>query len=275
MKIATGTLALNAASILPTGMLEAQLDQLYYIGDEIFITEGATKVTNNHYWDGDTTWLTVDGHSTDNTVDIIKNYSDPQKKITLIQKNGFWNGKTEMCNEWSKRTTCDYIWQIDTDEFYKKKDIDKIKQILEKYKPDAVHFFANHFWGSYNHCFDEKTGSGWGNNIPWMRIFKHTPGSQWISHEPPNYMLANGTVCNNGRYIPREEMLRIGIKMYHYSYVTQKQKDFKVKFFKDYWLNDAWTNWQNNPNSIVKDGSYTVEFKDTHPEFIINIITND
>jgi hypothetical protein len=276
MKISTGTLVLNAESILPDNMLNAQLEQLYYIADEIFITEGATKASpNSHYWDGDTTWLTSNGHSTDKTVEIIKSFPDPDKKITLIQKNGFWNGKTEMCNEWSLRATGDYIWQIDSDEFYKKKDIDKIKRILEKYQPDAVHFYANHFWGDFKHCFNEISGKGWGNNIPWMRIFKHKPGAKWISHEPPNYILPDGSICNNSRLIPRDETLKVGLKMYHYSYVSQKQKDFKVNFFKDYWLNDAWDAWKKNNNTIVKDGSYTVEFNDDHPEFIIKIIKNN
>lgn len=276
MKISTGTLVLNAESVLPTGMLRAQLEQLYYIADEIFITEGATKVINSkHYWDGDTTWLTSDGHSTDQTVNIIKNFPDPEKKIFLIQKDGFWNGKTEMCNEWSKRATGDYIWQIDSDEFYKKDDIEKIKRILKKYEPDAVHFYANHFWGDYEHCFDETSGTGWGNNIPWMRIFKHKPGASWLSHEPPNYLLPDGKICNYGKLIPRDETLKVGLKLYHYSYVTQKQKDFKVKFFRDFWLDDAWNKWKKDSNTIVKDGSYTVEFKDKHPEFVINIIKNN
>ena len=273
MKISTGTLVLNAESVLPPGMLEAQLKQLYYIGDEIFITEGATKVTSNHYWDGDTTWLTHDGHSTDKTVEIINSFPDPEKKIVLFQKDGFWNGKTEMCNEWSKHATGNYIWQIDSDEFYKKKDVDKIKQILEKYQPDAVHFFANYFWGDYNYHLNEATGLGWGNNIPWMRIFKHTPGSKWLSHEPPNYMLTNGIVCNESRIIPREEMLKANIKMYHYSYVTKEQKEFKVKFYKDYWLNDAWDRWTKDKSSVIRDGAYTIAFNDSHPEFVIDIIS--
>ena len=131
VKISTGTIILNAASILPPGMFWAQLEHLYSFSDEIFITEGATKASD-HYWDGDTSWLTSDGHSTDETISIIKSFPDPQNKITLIQKDGFWNGKTEMCNEWSKRATGNYLWQIDADEFYLRKDILKIK-LAEKY----------------------------------------------------------------------------------------------------------------------------------------------
>ena len=128
MKISTGTIVLNAASILPKGMLEAQLKHLYSFSDEIFITEGATKAAD-HYWDGDTSWLTMDGHSTDETLNIIKCFPDPENKITVIQKKGFWNGKTEMCNEWSKRARGDYLWQIDSDEFYHEKDLKIIKKI--------------------------------------------------------------------------------------------------------------------------------------------------
>jgi len=237
MKISTGTLAFNCIKNLPQGMLEAQLRQLYYISDEIFITEGATKADGvKHGWDGDTTWCTDNGKSTDNTIDIIKSFPDPENKIVLIEKEGFWNGKTEMCNEWSKRATGDYIWQIDGDEFYTKKDIDRIKKILEKYQPNAVHFYANHFWGDINHCIDETSGFGWGNDIPWKRIFKHDIGSKWISHEPPEYQLPDGKICNTSKVIPREEMLKIGIKMNHYSYINDEQINFKSKFYKDNWF---------------------------------------
>lgn len=272
MKISTGTLVFNASSILPEGMLEAQLKHLYSFSDEILITEGATKATT-HRFDGDTSWLTKDGHSTDDTIEIIKHFPDPENKIRLIQKNGFWNGKTEMCNEWSKRATGDYLWQVDSDEFYLEEDIIKIKHMLKRELPDAVHFYANHFWGDYKNCIDENTGKGWGNNIPWMRIFKHDKGSKWISHEPPNYQLSNGLICNQGKVITRDQTLSMGIKMQHYSYVCEEQINFKSKFFRNDIYQKLWKEWKNNKNIPLLNGSKTVEYKGKYPKFINRLLS--
>jgi len=274
MKISTGTLIFNSSMTLPKGMLLAQLRHLYSFADEIFITEGATKVTGDHYWDGDTTWATKDGHSTDDTLQIIESFPDPDNKITVIKKDGFWNGKTEMCNEWSKRATGDYLWQIDADEFYLEEDIKKIKWMLEKHEPDAVHFFANHFWGDFDHCINETTGGGWGNDIPWRRIFRHLPGAKWLSHEPPDYQLPDGKICNQCSVIPRQETLRAGIKMHHYSCVCKEQIDFKTKFFKNSIYLQLWKKWKENNNCRLLEGSRTVEFKEKHPIFVENIKYN-
>jgi len=270
MKISTGTIVLNAASILPQGMFWAQLEHLYSFSDEIFITEGATQASD-HYWDGDTSWLTSDGHSTDETINIIKSFPDPQNKITLIQRDGFWNGKTEMCNEWSKRATGNYLWQVDADEFYLREDILKIKNLLNSESPDAVHFYANHFWGGWKSCIDEK-GLGWGNNLPWMRIFKHDPGSKWKSHEPPEYILADGKSCNDGKVASRDHTLKLGIKMFHYSYVCQSQIDFKTRFFKNNSYPEMWGNWKKDNSYPLINGDKTVEYLGRHPESIQKII---
>jgi hypothetical protein len=272
MKITTGTIVFNGEKLTPKGMLEAQLKQLYYLADQIIIVEGATRADNKtHYFDGDATWCTENGHSTDNTVKIIKEFPDPDKKIVLIEAAGFWNGKTQMCNEWSKIATGNYIWQIDVDEFYQKNDIDKMKKILEKYDPNAVHFFANHFWGDFYNCIDESCPFTWGNNLPWQRIFKHKPGSKWERHEPPTYILPDGTDCNTKQVIPREETLKAGIKMYHYSYVTPEQISFKAKFYNQQWTEETYKKWLGNHATLV-NGSRTVEFKGEHPVWLKEVL---
>lgn len=272
MKITAGTIVFNGEKFMPAGMLQAQLQQLYYLADEIIIVEGATKADGvNHYIDGDATWCTEDGRSTDNTVKIIQNFPDPENKITLIEGKSFWNGKTQMCNEWSRRATGDYLWQVDADEFYHRADIDKIKIILEKYDPTAVHFFANHFWGDYSHCINESSPYTWGNNLPWQRIFKHLPGCKWERHEPPTYILPDGTDCNKVRIVPREETLRVGLKMYHYSYVTPEQIQFKSRFYNQLWTQETYNQWLRDQTTLV-NGSRTVTFTGQHPEWLRDVI---
>jgi len=274
VKITAGMIIFNGEKFAPKGMLKAQLTQLYYLADQIIIVEGATRSDQKtHYFDGDATWCTPDGKSTDNTISIIKEFPDPEKKITLIEPHGFWNGKTQMCNEWSKLATGDYMWQVDIDEFYQKEDIGRIKHILKKYEPNAVHFYANHFWGDFKNCIDETSPYTWGNNLPWQRIFRHVPGSRWARHEPPTYILPDGTDCNEKQVVPRDETLRIGIKMFHYSYVTPEQIFFKSKFYNQTWTEKTYKTWLQDNNTLV-NGSKTVTFNGTHPIWVQEMVND-
>lgn len=265
VKITFGMIVFNAEKNLPPGMLAACIENIYNYAHEIIIVEGATKAIN-HYFDGDTSKFTNNGKSTDNTIAIIKSLPDPDKKIKLIEADGFWDGKTKMCNAYASIATGDYIWQLDSDEFYKHEDIETILSILEKKKIDAVHFYANHFFGGFDYCIDE-TETGWGNDIPWMRIFRNVPEkSYWISHEPPEYV-CDGTVCNRGKVVSRENSLTMGIKMFHYSYVTEDQVRFKSSFYKnDNYIKD-WERFKSDKN-YKPMGSTVRKFNGEHPEII-------
>jgi hypothetical protein len=271
MRITVGGIIFNGEDSLPDSMLEAWLKQIYDIGDEIIIVEGATKATHNHYFDGNTSWATTNGKSTDRTVEIIKNFSDPEEKIILVEADGFWNGKTAMTNVWCKYATGDYLWMISSDEFYKKRDVKKIINLLEEEKPDQIDFFANHFWGDYKNCIDENTGKNWGNGIPWERIWKHYPGSRWERHEPPIYVHPDGIRTTQKNVISRERTLEMGIKMFHYSFVDKKQIDFKTKFYgTDY--QTLWSDWKKDKKTPLICGAYTVPYKNSHPIYVRSII---
>ena len=247
-------------------MLSLCIQNIYLFAHEIIIVEGATRATT-HYWDGNTQTLTSDGTSTDNTIQYIKNIPDPDNKIRLIESNGFWNGKTEMCNEYSQIATGDYIWQLDSDEFWKHDDIVKIVSMLENKSPYAMHFFANHFYGDFNHCIDERGDGMWGNDIPWKRIFKHIPKkSKWISHEPPSYM-CNNVICNDADIIDKYQTLNAGIKIYHYSYVARSQAMFKDIFFNQSYNLKEWDEFQTSKNTLAH-GSKVYKFEGEHPSII-------
>lgn len=268
MKLSIQTIVFNAEDTLPTGMLQKNIKQWIGVADEIIIVEGATKA-NRHYWDGDTQSFTSNGKSTDNTVDILQSLSAKYPQVKLILGETFWNGKTSMCNAAAKFAIGDYLWQVDSDEFYHEKDIPKIFHLLETDKPDAIHFYAHHFFGGYQTAMGND--QPWGNGIPWMRIFKNTPGSHWISHEPPEYQLADGTVCNKGKVITRDQTNSMGIKLYHYSCVNKKQIDFKTKFFRNNQYPILWDKWKINNNTPIF-GARTSPFIGEHPACIKEII---
>jgi hypothetical protein len=268
IKITFGMIVFNAESILPENMLSLCVENVYPFAHEIIIVEGATKAIN-HYWDGNTDSFTLDGKSTDNTIDVIKGFPDPLKKIQLIESRGFWNGKTEMCNKYASLATGNYIWQLDSDEFWKHKDIHKIIDLLKKESPDAIHFMMNHFFGDFKHCIDERQDNKWGNSEPLKRIFKHIPGkSYWFRHEPPEYV-CDGKLCNNGKVINKYETLKMGIKMQHYSYVSRTQAEFKDKFFGETNNLKEWIAFQTD-KSTTAHGSIVYPFTEEYPDIIKN-----
>jgi hypothetical protein len=264
MKISLFTIVFNVIDILPKNMFELNIQNMYEYVDEIIIVEGATKSKGK--FDGDTTNFTKNGRSSDGTIDMLKEMEKKYDKVKIIIGDGFWDGKTSMCNAISNIATGDYLWQLDSDEFYKKSDIVKIKKLLEEEKPDSIHFFANHFFGGFDYCIDERSNK-WGNNTPWKRIFRHKKGcSYWISHEPPNYVCGD-LLCDNGKIINRYKTLEMGIKMFHYSYVIYEQVVFKQKFFRNSSYIPLWNKFKDDKNTLIF-GSKVNKFIGKHPKII-------
>ena len=83
MKITFGMIVFNAEEVLPAGMLEACIRNVYDFAYEIIIVEGATRAIN-HYFDGDTLPFTNDGRSTDRTIEIIESLSDPEAQLNIL-----------------------------------------------------------------------------------------------------------------------------------------------------------------------------------------------
>jgi glycosyltransferase involved in cell wall biosynthesis len=273
LKISFGMIVFNAQSTLPTNMLSACLSNIYDIAHEILISEGAVRPHGGN--NGDATWATSDGRSTDGTLEFLRNFPDPDNKIKIFTKEGFWNGKLEMCNAYAKDATGDYVWQIDSDEFYKKSDMRKVIDCLEENRHiDAVHFYANHFWGDWEHCCDETHGMSWANQIPWMRIFKNSPGSSWKSHAPPIYQDKHGVLMNRVVW-DRDNTLKLGIKLYHYGYVVKSQTDFKEKYYKNNTLSNLWQKWQLDKDTRLINGDQSTPFTSTHPEIIYKLIEDN
>src|SRR5204862_3398887 len=83
---------------------------------------------------------TPDGHSSDGTLDILRRFrenEDPEHKVTVVtaedegHPDGFWPGeKHEQSRAYAKRATGNYLWQVDIDEFYKTRDMERILGML-------------------------------------------------------------------------------------------------------------------------------------------------
>jgi len=117
MKVCFGMIVFNSDFVL-----KECLEAVYPFASQILISEGCVQ-----YWQdkGFTT-------STDRTNEIIDNFPDPDKKITII--HGTYKEKTEQANAYIPyiKEDTDYLWNLDSDEIYKGEDIKAIIDLLDQ-----------------------------------------------------------------------------------------------------------------------------------------------
>lgn len=268
-------------------VLAESLQQVYPYATQILIAEGPVR-----YWQekGRTT-------STDNTNDILNNFPDPENKITIV--HGQYSEKDEQCNAYIKhmRPDIDYLWNLDSDEVYKRDDIEKTIKFLETEKPTSVGVRSLSFYGGLDNYL---TGFEL-NRDNFLRIFRVVEGSEWLTHRPPTirypaeHNIIKKHIDSNTFYE------QTGVQMYHYSYVFPTQVKNKIEYYKakvsrhkclDDYYNSIYLPWTKGTEfdryCIEKEyqgvhefkpryrgDCYTEPFAGTHPEAIeknINIL---
>ena len=279
MKISFGIIVLNGEPFT-----RYCIRALYPYAYEIIIAEGACEGARNI--------ATPEGHSLDGTLEVlreIKKLEDPENKITIVTAedegygNGFWPGeKHEQSRAYAKRATGNYLWQVDIDEFYRDEDIERIIGLLnEDPSVSCISFSQAGFWGGFNYNVDS-----WylKRHLPEIfRIFKWGEGYQLVSHRPPTVEDNNNLDVRSGKWLKASDMKKMGIIMYHYSFVFPKQVFTKA----DYYSNSNWLSLQANDwatrNFINITNPYRVfimtgfpgwleKFKGTHPVVIRQLI---
>ena len=279
MKISYVMIVLNGMPYI-----KANLEGIYESAHEIIIVEGAEQQGMFS--------ANPDGSSNDGTVEFIKAFPDPDKKIKLVQ--GKWPFKLDMQNHAVEIATGDYIWLVDFDEIYKKEDIKKITQMLIN---DPTIYQINvpllHFWKGYNWILDTTVVARASAN----RIFKLQKPCYFSTHRPPTMFYPNLQKETVRKSIKRRQrnLLNVidykvlekqGIYIYHYSYVLEKQVWQKMNLYKTYGWEKPWKmnllDWYENcfrkwsPETRVEiekkytiipcaEGSNTKPFVGTHP----------
>jgi hypothetical protein len=271
MKIAFGMIVFEGDYVL-----QQCLEQVYPYAEQILIAEGPVK-----YWQdkGRTT-------STDTTNDILKNFPDPDNKIKIV--HGQWSEKDEQCKAYMKHVNddIDYIWNLDSDEVYKSKDIESIIKILKEYKPTSVGVQSCSFYGGFTNYL---TGFELAKDN-FLRIFKYEKGSTWLTHRPPTIKYKTDVTK---RHINSDQLYALtdGAQMYHYSYVFPRQVKTKIGYYKakvsmnkciDNYYENVYLPWVNGKKSEVefeykgvhefkpeyRGACYTAPFEGTHPKTI-------
>src|SRR3990172_2347034 len=195
-RVSFGILALNAQPFL-----EYNLRALYPVAHEIIVVEGAVRAAAS--------LATPDGHSTDGTLQMLadfKRLNDPEKKLRIVSAavegyaDGFWPEKDEMSRAYTKYLSGDWLWQVDSDEFYREKDMQAVLSLLKEDSTiSAISFPYLEFFGSFESAI---TGS-WHlyQQALCHRIFRWEVGYHYSSHRPPTVVNENGTDLRKTHWI--------------------------------------------------------------------------
>jgi hypothetical protein len=278
-RITFGLIVLNGEPFL-----RYNLRALYPFAHQIVVVEGASPAAASI--------ATPDGHSSDRTLKTLRDFQlneDPQDKLTIVtaeddgHPNGFWPGeKHEQSQAYAKRTTGDYLWQVDVDEFYKPEDVSAVLEMLRQ-DPDitAVSFMMITFWGDFGYVTDGLYLRR-GANI-YHRLFKWGQGYQYITHRPPTVYNERGVDLRDLTWVSGNEMGKKGIKLYHYSLLFPKQVIEKCEYYRAAkWANsERATIWASNSFMQLKNPyrvhnvydypSWLERFTGSHPHQIDNL----
>jgi glycosyltransferase involved in cell wall biosynthesis len=201
------------------------LEALYSFAHEIIVVEGACPAAR--------AVATADGHSTDGTLETLHRFQaeeDPEDKVQIITREGFWSEKDEQSRAYAQRATGEYLWQVDVDEFYRPEDMQAVLEMLrDDSEITAVSFKQITFWGGFDYIVD-----GWylrqGAEI-YHRLFKWGKGYQYVTHRPPTVCDSSGRDLREVKWLNGYDLLRRGINLYHYSLLFPKQVEEKAGYY--------------------------------------------
>lgn len=210
------------------------LRALYPFAHEIIVVEGGHEATR--------AVTTADGHSVDGTLEVLRRFKaeeDPEGKVTVVTRDGFWPTKDELGNdrtpqsrEYAQRATGDYLWQVDIDEFYRPEEMRRTMEMLAA-DPSitAVSFLQATFWARPAY----RCGGWyeWRGNSTYHRLFKWGPGYRYVTHEPPTVRDAAGRDLRDAHWVSAREMAARGILLYHYSLLFPWQVEQKMRLYHD------------------------------------------
>jgi glycosyltransferase involved in cell wall biosynthesis/ADP-heptose:LPS heptosyltransferase len=266
--------------------IEYSLKSIYDFAHEIIIIEGAVEDCKFA--------VNTDGSSTDGTVEFIKSFPDPARKIRFLQ--GKWPEKCEMQNEALKHVTGDYVWLIDSDEVYKKEDLEKIENIIKNdCSITQVNFLLYNFWKGLDYIFTSQKFDEPRNHC--RRLFKYTPGAVFTTHRPPTMVWpGSDQTTEQMKLLDGVTTSGMGIRIYHYSYILDKQVKQKIELYRRYgwgehwgvdleqWYSECFQKWQpwNREQIDAKypiwtgdRNSHTELFKGTHPEVMMDFVLKE
>jgi len=168
--------------------------------------------------------------STDNTNNILDAHRDFGRGIIDIV-HGQFSEKDEMMNATAHLVPEDttHVFMVDSDEVWRKRDIEKIIGLLENGRYDSVGFTADSFFGGFDYIL-----GGFERDFEVIRIQRWYKGARWATHRPPTVLSPLGQPWATQRHLGAKETLQLGITMPHYSYVFPSQVAMKHVYYSHY-----------------------------------------
>ncbi len=258
------------------------LRALYPFAYEIIVVEGAAPAA--------ATIATPDGHSIDDTLNVLYQFQvdeDPEHKVQVVTKKGFWNEKDEESQAYASRATGDWLWEAGIDEFYRPEDILKAFLLIQNDPTiSTVAFKQITFWGSPNYACD-----GWflqRGACMVDRLFRWGAGYRYEKHRASGYMGpvitdASGNDLHKLNYMSGDKTALLGIRMYHYSLLFPDQVRSKAEYYRNapharrtairQWAQDSFFTLHKpfRVHNIWEYPSWLERFDGPHPEQIVQM----
>ncbi len=202
------------------------LRQIYPWAHEIIVVEGACP--------GAAAVATEDGHSSDGTLEALERFKeegDPDGKLTIVTREGFWSEKDEMSQAYAERATGDWLWQVDVDEFYRDEEVEGLLRYLGEHpETTAVSFEQIGFWGSPRVRCDSLYLL-LHNMREYHRLFRWGPEYTYVTHRPPTVTDAAGQDLREQHWLDARQSKKQGIRLYHASLLLPKQVREKCAYY--------------------------------------------
>lgn len=206
-------------------LIEYSLRSIYDFAHEIIVVEGAVKNCMAA--------AKPDGSSRDGTVEFLRSFPDPKRKIRLFQ--GLWPEKCQMQNKALEHVTGDYVWLIDSDEVYKPQDLKTLRDLLVKDPAiTQINFIPDNFWKGLDYIFVSPMFLQ--SDHHYRRLFKYVPGAVFTTHRPPTMVWpGSNQTTEQMRLLDGFQTRKMGILIYHYSYVFEHQVAQKNSYYARQW----------------------------------------
>lgn len=278
IKISVGMIVLNGEPFI-----RYNLRSLYPHVHQLIVVEGACPSAAEV--------ATIDGHSTDGTLETLhafKRDEDPEGKLLIVtaldegHQSGFWDEKDEMSRAYATRATGNYLWQIDSDEFYHEEKVPQLVKYLDNERPDAVSFPMLTFWGSTSYVVDSFYLIR-DNAREYHRLFAWGPGFTYSTHFPPTVLDDRGTNLRSKKWVQARHMEKMKVFLYHYSLLFPHQVYNKVSYYKarennaiDQWEDTVYRRLEKpfRAHNVYRHIGWLERFSGKHPTQVVYMMSD-
>jgi hypothetical protein len=200
--------------------IQENLENCYAEFDIIRVVEGAVVGRPGS---------TPDGHSTDRTLELIRNYPDPANKIELITQDRFFKSLEEQKQVFiDLAKEGEWLFIVDCDEFYMEGDVERVRQAIKK-RPNASEFIPTflHFYRDFHHL--KAPHPEW--QMQHQRIIRYRPGLRYHTHPVATDAQGKCTYFDMGYQLKRFTLPSLYI--YHYGHAKGKEfHQMKKRFYE-------------------------------------------